>query len=351
MALEVSIAHKKITCAGFTGIYSSTNGIKSIGATRLSLARSLIALGPSHHRMSPLTGAFWWSLRGVVTIFSLLTADLRPTVGFMRLTASHRASDAFKLGETLTRWFALNHLNSVVFAPLENWTGTLGAPDPKFTYPPKAMPKHFRHSVKVGKKSEPDFIAITSDGLYHVIESKGRANFGTNGVTQNVVNSARNKALRQVCQIATVNGVAPETRTACVFAFDQSGTFGQVTDPPSSETYDYQISVLRLIHQSYAVVLDPLFQRFVTEIDVDYLGIEFMPGWKFGIHKAIYRKLQSIKDENGAIEFLLTLRDPPFEANEVSDPNRRSDRSIGRDGLILMGNPDLVKGRMPDLFG
>ncbi|MCD4511960.1 hypothetical protein LQT97_12020 [Brucella pseudogrignonensis] len=300
--------------------------------------------------MSPLTGAFWWSLRGVATIFSLLTADLKPTAGFMRLTASHRASDAFKLGETLTRWFAQNHLNSVVFAPLENWTGTLGAPGPGFPYPPKSVPKYFRHSVKVGGKSEPDFIALTSAGLSHVVESKGRANFGPYGVTAQVVNSARNKALRQVCQIATVNGVVPETRTACVFAFDQSGTCGQVTDPPSNETYDYQTSVQILIRQSYAIVLDSLFQQFVTDIDVDYVGIEFMPGWKFGIHKALYRKLQNIKDEEGAIEFLLTLNDPPFEATEIAGPNRRSHRSVGRDGLILIGNPDSVNGRVPDQF-
>lgn len=116
-------------------------------------------------------------------------------------------------------------------------------------------------AIHVGAKSEPDFLALTGTGLVHVLESKGRAGFGTYGVTERVINGARNKALRQVCQIATVNGAPPETRMACVFAFDQSGTFGQVTDPPSSETYDYQTDVQRLIRQSYAVVLDPLFQH------------------------------------------------------------------------------------------
>jgi hypothetical protein len=345
--LEALIPHKKITCSGFTGLYSGTNGVKTIGATRLALARSLIALGPSHHKMLPLTGAFWWSLRGVATIFSLLTAELKPTVGFMRLTASHRASDAFKLGETLTRWFAQEYLDAVVFAPLETWTGMLGAPGPGFTYPPKQMPKFFRHSVKVGANSEPDFLALTGSGLVHVLESKGRAGFGTYGVTDRVVNGARNKALRQVCQIATVNGAPPETRTACVFAFDQSGTFGQVTDPPSSETYDYQTDVQTLIRQSYAVVLDPLFQQFSTGIDVDFVGIEFMPGWKFGIHKAVYEQLLSIKDEGGAVEFMLMLGARPFQSTDVADP----DQNIGPDGMILIGNPDLLKGRLPDPFG
>lgn len=343
--------HKKVTCAGFTDLYSSTNGIKTIAATRLALARSLIALGPSHRKMLPLTGAFWWSLRGVATIYSLLTADLKPTIGFKGLTASHRASDAFKLGEALTRWFAQKHLNVVVFAPLETWTGTLGAHARSFKYPPKPMPKYFRHSVNVGAKSQPDFLGLTGAGLVHVLESKGRAGFGTYGVTKKVVNSARNKALRQVCQIATVNGYPPETRTACVFAFDQNGTFGRVTDPPSSETYDYRISLQTVIRQSYAVILDPLFQRFSTPIDVDYLGIEFMPGWKFGIHKAVYKQLQIIKDEEGAAEFLLALLTPPFEATETTDPNRRADRSIGPDGLILVGDLDTIKGRLPDPFG
>lgn len=301
--------------------------------------------------MLPLRGAFWWSLRGVATIYSLLTADLNPTAGFKGLTASHRASDAFKLGEALTRWFAQKHLDAVVFAPLETWTGTLGAHTLSYKYPPKQMPKYFRHSVKVSAKSEPDFLGLTGTGLVHVLESKGRAGFGTYGVTEKVVNSARNKALRQVCQIATVNGAPPETRTACVFAFDQNGTFGQVTDPPSSEIYDYRIRLQTVIRQSYAVILDPLFQRFSTPIDVDYLGIEFMPGWKFGIHKAIYERLETMKDEDGAAEFLLALRTRSFEATEIADPNRRTDRSIGPDGLILVGDPNAIKGRLPDPFG
>jgi len=76
-----------------------------------------------------------------------------------------------------------------------------------------------------------------------------------------------------------------------------------------------------------------------------------MPGWKFGIHKAVYKQLLSINDEEGAAEFLLMLGAPPFQSTDVSDPDRRADQSIGPDGMILTGNSDLLKGRLPDPFG
>ncbi|HEY8604824.1 hypothetical protein [Tsuneonella suprasediminis] len=309
--------------------------VSTISATRLALARSLITLGPSHP-VHHLSGPFWWSLRGVATIFSLLSSDLFPTPGFMGLTASQRKGDAFLLGEALTHWFAQTHLDANVVIPLEAHSGALVPAAASAPYP-KQMPRYFRHSVKPGAKSEPDFLAFSTAGQVHVLESKGRASFNSYGVTDKEINAARNKALRQVCKIATVNGLRPVTRTACVFAFDQSGLTGQITDPPETQPYNYIVEWPRLIRQAYATVLDPLFENVARDIGGNFVGIEFMPGWRFGIDRHVYKLVRSVEDAESAGQLLNFLANfaPEDDGERIAE-----ERSIGRDGLILTGGPD-----------
>ena len=285
--------------------------------------------------MHNLSGPFWWSLRGVATIFNLLNSDLFPTSGFMRQTASQRKVDAFLLGEALTHWFAQTHLGATVVVPLEQYSGALAPAATSAPYP-KTMPKYFRHAVKPSAKSEPDFVAFSTAGQVHVLESKGRARFETYGVTEKEINAARNKALRQVCKIATVNGLTPVTRTACVFAFDQSGLIGQITDPPAIRPYHYIAEWPQLIKQAYATVLDPLFERSAREIGGNYLGIEFMPGWRFGIDRHVYKLVRAVDDAASAgrlLSFLSEFTPGPDRAGLAEET------SIGGDGHILIGGP------------
>lgn len=254
----------------------------------------------------------------------------------MGLTASQRKGDAFLLGEALTHWFAQNHLGTNVVIPLEAYSGSLVMASANAPYP-KQMPKYFRHSVKPGAKSEPDFLAFSTLDEVHVLESKGRASFNTYGVTDKVINAARNKALRQVCKIATVNGRSPVSRTACVFAFDQSGLSGQITDPPETRSYNYVVEWPRLIRQAYATVLNPLFENVAHGIGGNFVGIEFMPGWRFGIDRHVYKLVRSVEDI-GSAERLLHFLDN--FAPEYDVPHVAGEHSAGRDGLILIGGPD-----------
>lgn len=254
----------------------------------------------------------------------------------MHLTSSQRKSDAFLLGETLTHWFAQTHLKAHVVVPLESHTGSWVPSSVSGEYP-KTMPKYFRHSVTAGVKSEPDFLAFSGPGQVHVLESKGRAGFNAQGVTQKDINAARNKALRQACKVASVNGIPPVTRTACVFGFDQSGLIGQITDPPANRSYHYVAEWPRLIRQAYASVLDPLFEVSAREIGGNYIGIEFMPGWRFGIDRHVYKLVRSINDARSAGDLFSFLG----EFTPDGDGARlREDRSAGKDGLILIGDPD-----------
>jgi hypothetical protein len=203
------------------------------------------------------------------------------------------------------------------------------------------MPKHFRNGVKLGPKAEPDFLAFSGAGDVHVLESKGRAAFGSFGVVEREVNAARNKALRQVCKVAKVNGVSPVTRTACVFAFDTGGTRGQITDPPSVQRLDYQADMPGLIRQAYATVLDPTFEVHRRPIDGEYEGIEFAPGWWFGIHRAVYRTLRTVEDADSAARFLRLLDNVAEDGEEIEGV-----RSAGPDGLVLIGDPKPEKIRL-----
>lgn len=342
---EASITHKTITCSGFPSSFAYLSSVKTIGASRLDLARSLITLGPSHHAHH-LSGPFWWSLRGVATIYGLLKSNLRPTPGFAHQTASQRKADAFLLGEALTHWFAQTHLGAHMVVPLEAHTGAVIPQSTNAPYP-KPMPKYFRHGVQPSAKSEPDFLAFTAPGQVHVIESKGRANFGSFGVTDQVINAARNKALRQVCRIASVNGIPPVTRTACVFAFDQSGLIGQITDPPANRSYQFQAEWPDLVRQAYASVLDPLFEASARDIGGNYVGIEFMPGWRFGIDRHVYKLVRSVEDADTAGRLLAFLSN--FK-REFDGARIAGGYSVGLDGLLLIGGPDFVTKRMRDVL-
>ena len=257
-------------------------------------------------------------------------------MGFIHQSASQRKVDAFLLGEALSHWFAQTHLGATVVVPLEKYSGRLVSAAASAPYP-KTMPKYFRHSVKAGPKSEPDFLAFSAAGQVHVLESKGRAGFHSYGVTEKEINAARNKALRQVCRIATVNGLPPVTRTACVFAFDQSGLTGQITDPPETRALHYNAEWPQLIQQAYATVLDPLFQEAAREIGGGNIGIEFMPGWQFGIDRDVYKLVRGVRDAESASRLLSFLTD--FTPN--TDDARPSEvRSVGSDGHVLIGGPD-----------
>lgn len=252
----------------------------------------------------------------------------------MHLTASHRKTDAFLLGEALTHWFAQTHLRARMVVPLEAHTGALISTPASAPYP-KTMPKYFRHSVKPGVKSEPDFLAFSTAGQVHVLESKGRAGFNSYGVTGKEINAARNKALRQVCKIASVNGLQPVTRTACVFAFDQTGLTGQITDPPATQSYNYIAGWPQLIRQAYATVLDPLFDTYARAIGGNYIGIEFLPGWRFGIDRHVYKLVRGVDDAKSAGRLLSFLTDFTPDGERIVEES-----SAGADGLILIGGPD-----------
>ncbi|ASS56460.1 hypothetical protein [Rhizobium leguminosarum] len=268
-----------------------------------------------------------------MTVFSLLSSDLKPTAGFSKQTSSRQKTDAFYLAEALTHWFAQQHLNATVVAPVEQNLVSMVRSGSGSAYP-KEMPKYFRHSLKPGTKTEPDFLAFAENGV-HVLESKGRSNLPHGTVHQKEMNKARNKALRQVCAVATYNGALPLTRTACVFAFDSDGIRGQITDPPEIERNDLEGNTGSILQSAYAVALDPLFSRSLSPIYRDYIGVEFALGWKFGIHKGVYERLAQLPNDDDPTSFLEFVRG--VASDETDGVRDDGNISFGPDGFVLIG--------------
>lgn len=323
------MAHTELICEGFpVGIQRSLAG-KKITAGRLTLVRSAITLQGAKSSMS-VSGYFWAAARALSTVCFALDSTLRPTKEFARETASARAVTSYQLAEALSHWFAQTHLEIDVLAPLESSGASIvkASLDAPF---PKSAPSRYRGPSKPALNSIPDFIGLAG-GDRHVLESKGRAHFAVGGVTNAIKVRARNKALYQVCRIATVDGAIPSSRVACVFSFQTRMTSGWVTDPGPLANLDLQLDLRQLLKSYYGVVLDPLFVEAATLARDGYVGVEFAPGWTFSIEETVWKGLQAMETEDDAQTFLSSLRESRRDVGRETEID-----SFGPDGLRLTG--------------
>ncbi len=324
--------HRQLESQGFSQPYAKHLKAGSISASRLALARSAITLRPSYQGEGHL-GAFWWIMRGITTVFTTLKADLRPTSGFMRSPASYRSADSFLLAEALTHWTAQTYLDVDVLMPVERHPHLLSF-GPAGSTPPKAMPKGYQPPRKnSGIKSAPDFIGLGAKT--HILESKGRANFGMYGVTDSVKKAARNKALHQVCRVNTVNGTLPATRTACVFSFEHTALSAWVDHPPPTERLALRMETAELLRAYYAVILDPTFEASAS--DRGDIGVDFAPGWRLSVDRQVMEAVQGLKGADSADRLLQLLRRRRSEF--VDSGQQQENSSIGPDGLRLDAPP------------
>ena len=338
MGGEVLVRHRQLDSQGFPAVYAKKLAKGSISASRLALARSAITLRRSYPGESHL-GTFWWIVRGISTVYTTLNHDLRPAPGFMRAPASYRADDSFLLAEALTHWAAQTYLDVDVLLPVERYPGLISLA-PAGSAPTKTMPSGYRSPRKnTGMKSAPDFIGFGSAA--HVLESKGRANFGMYGVTNAAKVAARNKALFQVCRVNTVNGSRPATRTACVFSFERHVLSGRFDDPPSIDQLELRMETSELLRNYYAVILDPAFERSATAHG-DYIGVDFAQGWRLSVDRKVWeevRRLDNRKadDRGSAAQVLSILRERRRDFGDTDQADEGS--STGPDGLRLEGPP------------
>lgn len=315
--------HRELICDGFSPSLGAA--AKTLNASRLDLIRSAITLTPS--KISRM-GYLWWMLSAYCEAHLLMTSDLKPTRAFAGLPISARATKSFWLAEALTHWFGMEHLKSTMVLPVERLGGRLVA-SPIAAPTPKIMPPTYSPPIKVGAKSAPDFVGIAG-AKRHVLESKGRSAFGKTGVSAAKKLLTRNKALHQACRVSTIDGISPDTRSACVFSFEAGATSGWITDPDAIDANDLPLELPRLIGGYYDVV--SLMLGEASRTSPGYVGVEFAPGWRFSIADDVLGRLLEVRDHGSAEDFVAFLSE-----REARPPRGARHFSLGADGLLLEG--------------
>jgi hypothetical protein len=333
--------HRQLDASGFPKPFAQSLKKTTITASRLSLTRSAITLRSSYPGQIEL-GSMLWMAQGLLTVFSLLRSDLRPAPPFTTSPQSQRRTHSEFLAEALTHWFAQTHLGVDVLFSVERHPAK-ATMAPAGAAPPKAFPIGYRNPRRnTGIKSAPDFVGL-GGGKAHVLEAKGRANFGY-GVAPGTITAARNKALFQVCRVATVDGLTPATRTACIFCFESGYLTGLAVDPGPTEHFDLGLDRVALLRNYYRLVLDPLFADAATNGPDGFVGVNFAPGWRLSVDRQVLELARRLETRDSAERLLDALS--ARRGDLIAPSGDDSGVSLGPDGIKLEGPPDFDLQRL-----
>lgn len=306
----------------FTGRFSALNGIKTLGATRADIIRSLLTVGYPSRKVAVKVVGRWRERMLSAMATGYLTPNLRTTRYFRSLEQTEKVGVSFLLGEAFTHWYAQQHMN------IEYLVHVAGVKDCQWVTPKKkSAPK--AGATPPSPKSRPDFIGIRSTER-HVFESKGRQ--------RNPSASAEAKALGQVSTLISVNGKKPTTRCATFFMLTATGADGKVIDPPEDGP---RIGVVfderDAIAKAYSFFLDGPVDLLPDDIGPGYVGREIEKGIFFGIDKPVFKAISERPGSARArrarvreIFSILSERQQDYEAR------RGDDSSPGPDGTLLV---------------
>lgn len=315
----------EIECNGFTGSLSILNGRKRLRCSKWKLF--LAALSCGYDGFFKNFGPDW--TRRVIHIVGnvLPFLDTRPG-GALALSSYYFDVDnseskhaAYYIGQGFTKLFACQILNApkVVHASRSVWLPPVGT----------ALKAPL---LTVGRK-EADLFAFGPGGI-HVLESKGRSvRNGAGRLTASTMNSAMNDAMAQVSAINTVNGLAPTSRSGCVWTLCTSGIRGDIQDPPGAG-WDATVAPAEILRSNYALFLEADQSRFRNDMIEGYSLIE-LPGLaSSGLYVGIFTEiLQAVSNGRVTIETVMSLA--------PSQPTRLSQNGAIEyleDGTLIFGS-------------
>jgi len=156
--------------------------------------------------------------------------------------------------------------------------------------------------LTVGRQ-EADLFAFGPGGV-HVLEPKGRS--VRNGAGR-LIPSTMNQAMAQVSAINTVNGIAPTSRSGCVWTLCISGIRGDIQDPPGTG-WDATVAPAGILRSNYALFLEADQSRFRNDLIEGYSLIE-LPGLaNSGLYFGIFTEiLQAVSSGGLAIDTVMSL--------------------------------------------
>jgi hypothetical protein len=311
-----------VDASRFTGRFTPLNGVKTLGATRADIVRSLLTVGYPSRKVAVKTVGRWRERMLSAMAKGYLTSNLGTTRYFRSLEQSEKAGVSFLFGEAFTHWYAQRYMN------IEYLVHVAGVKDCTWVTPKKKLaPK--AGAATPSPKSRPDFIGIRLNER-HVFESKGRQ--------RSPSLSAEAKALGQVSTLISVNGKKPTTRCATFFMLKRAGAAGRVIDPPEDGP---RIGVVfderDAIAKAYSFFLDGPTESLADQIGPGYVGREIEKDVFFGIDKkvlaAIVERPATARARRARVREIFSI----LEGQEQIYEGRRSPtESPGRDGTLLV---------------
>jgi hypothetical protein len=314
----------EIECDGFTGSLSSLNGRKLLQCSKWKLFLAALTCG--------YDGFFKnfgpdWNRRVIHIVGNLLPfLDTRPGGAlalsnyYFDVDNSESKHAAYYIGQGLTKLFACQVLNApkVVHASRSVWQPAAGI----------ALKAPL---VTVGRQ-EADLFAFGPGGI-HVLESKGRSvRNGAGRLSASTMSSAMNAAMGQVSAINTVNGLAPTSRSGCVWTLCTSGFRGDVQDPPGAGR-DATVAPADILRSNYALFLEADQSRFRNDLIEGYSLIELPGSENSGLYVGIFTEiLQAVSTGRVSIETVMSLA-----SGQVTSLSRTPAIEYLEDGTLIFG--------------
>ncbi|MBY3389216.1 hypothetical protein [Rhizobium laguerreae] len=314
----------EIECHGFAHPLSALNGRNHLQCSKWKLF--LAALSCGYDGFFKNFGSDWYRrvthIRGNLTPF----LDTRPgrvlalSNYYFDVDNSENKQAAYFIGQGLTKLFACQILNApmVVHASRSIWKPSVGL----------ALKAPL---LTVGRK-EADLFAFGPSGI-HVLESKGRSvRHGVGRLSGSVMNSAMGEALGQVSAIQTVNGIAPISRSGCVWTLCTSGFRGDIQDPPGAG-WDATVAPTEALRSNYALFLEADQGRFRSDLVPGYSLIELPGSENSGLYVGIFTEiLQAVSSGRVAIETVMSLA-----SSQLTRLSRTPAIEYLEDGTLIFG--------------
>lgn len=322
------------TAENYKGIYSSLNTANEnfILCKKIDLYRAIITVGNPKYigfslkdikKLGLLRVIYSNIIEKMMLIYSNIESD--PTGIYLHPIYDTYVSDnkrivSYNLGMAVAKLYSekllrIPHLihveslkknNAIVLKP--------GLPSPK-TGKPK-------------RPQEPDLIGLTSNGDWHVFESKGTSSTS--------LKSKITEAKKQAEQILSINNETPSTLTACATSFTKERIFTKLNDPQPVGKKEYEINMDNFYvsyYQSFFALYEfssgTLFLKTIDNIEyncfilqLDQLHLEI--GLDLKIHKFL-----ETNDYLGISKYFTEKRHVIYDSVKSIRP------SIGLDGILV----------------
>ncbi|TET44555.1 hypothetical protein E3J62_09945 [candidate division TA06 bacterium] len=306
------VSNVEIYASNFSGAYAHVNGQSTERVSMLDIVRAIITVGAQGPL--DLVRHGWRTLLPRLGRALISMACLQSNRGnwglaesFHCLEQSEKATTSYWLGVSFTKLTAERKLGVSWLAYVDH----LHSCGVVITSP--------------GTRKRGDFLGRDQRGAWHVLESKGRSH--------NVETRLRRDAKFQATRVDSVNGVCPETRSACIVRLFDVPLKIELIDPPSND--DFSTVSWKIDEPGY---FQDYYRPFIDHLSGSHTQTEVFAELAFEVADAeLYG--QSVRVGLPKEIYEHPSRAPEVTAMLIRNLEQESDAkvSIGADGILFAG--------------